>query len=396
MTAVPKLPNVLFVHAGAELYGADRILLELTAGLSECGHALHVVLPGPGPLHDELAQIGVPSHRRNLGVLRRRYFTPLGLINRACRLVSATRYLVRMIRTHDTAVVHSNTTAVIAGALAARWAGVPHVWHVHEITTRPRWFAVAMARLVGLLSNRVVFVSAATRDHLCATDPRVRAKAVVIHNGIDPARVGAGQPGVLRGELGWTAQHVVVGMIGRVNWWKGQLTLLECAARLVEHDASLRFVMVGGTYDGDNRVMDQLVAAIAAQGLGEVVRVCDFRSDVGNVLADVDVFILPSTEPDPFPTVVLEAMAAARPVVAFRHGGVCEMVEEGVTGRLCEPCSVGEMAAAILGLAGDPETRRRMGAAGRQRLERLFTRAAFLDRFAALYLELARREGPMA
>ena len=396
MTAALKPPSVLFVHAGAELYGADRILLELTAGLRDRGHALHVVLPGPGPLHAELAQIAVPSHRRNLGVLRRRYFTPLGLLNRACRLATATRYLVRLIRTHDIAVVHSNTTAVIAGALAARWADVPHVWHVHEITTRPRWFATAIARLVGLLSNRVAFVSAATRDHLCAMDARVRANAVVIHNGIDPARVSAGQPGVLRGELGWSAQHVVVGMIGRVNWWKGQLTLFDCAARLVERDASLRFVMVGGTYDGDNRVMEQLTGAIAAQGLGEVVRVCDFRSDVGNVLADLDVFVLPSTEPDPFPTVVLEAMAAARPVVAFRHGGVCEMVEEGVTGLLCAPCSVDAMAAAILRLAGDPETRRRMGADGRQRLEQLFTRAAFIDRFADLYRELAGRKGPVA
>ena len=387
-------PGVLFAHAGAELYGADRVLLELAAGLKVRGHALQVVLPGPGPLHEELARVGVATQQRNLGVLRRRYFTPLGLLNRLCRVLSAAFFMRRLIREQGLAIVHSNTTAVLAGALAARLAAVPHVWHVHEITTRPRWFAHLMAVCVGLLSQRAVFVSAATRDHLCALSPRVRAKAVVIHNGIDTARALAGQRGVLRAECGWTESHCVVGMVGRINWWKGQGALLACAARLLPSDDSLRFIMVGGTFDGDNRVRDELLAAIARQGLDGRVVVQDFRSDVGNVLADIDIFVLPSTEPDPFPTVVLEAMAAGKPIVAFRHGGVCEMVEDGVSGFLCAPLSEMEMAAAIQRLAASPVLRAQMGQAGRERLQRLFTREAFIDRFAALYLELSAELAP--
>jgi glycosyltransferase involved in cell wall biosynthesis len=386
-------PGVLFAHAGAELYGADRILLELAQGLKARGHALQVVLPTPGPLHDELARAGVPSSRRNLGVLRRRYFSPLGLLNRLCRLVGATLHLRRlalqMLREHGAAVVHSNTTAVLAGALAARLAGVPHVWHVHEITTRPRWFARAMATAVGLLTQRAVFVSAATRDHMCALSARVRDKAVVIHNGIDTTRALSGRPGVLRAECGFEAQHVVVGMIGRVNWWKGQGRLLDCAEALLPQDDRLRFLMVGGTFDGDNRVRDELLQRMAAlQPPGRVV-LQDFRPDVGHVLADIDIFVLPSTEPDPFPTVVLEAMAAGKPVVAFAHGGVCEMVEDGVSGILCAPSSADGLSAAIQRLAASPQLRLQMGLAGQQRLQRLFTREAFIDRFSALYAELA-------
>jgi glycosyltransferase involved in cell wall biosynthesis len=260
---------------------------------------------------------------------------------------------------------------------------------VHEITTRPRWFARAMAVCVGLLTQRAVFVSEPTREHMCSLSPRVRAKAVVIHNGIDPGRATSGHPGVLRAECSWTADQPVVGMLGRINWWKGQGKLLECAALLSPRHPGLRFLMVGGTYEGDNRVRDELLAGIAQQGLRGVVVVQDFRADVGNVLADIDIFVLPSTEPDPFPTVVLEAMAAAKPVVAFRHGGVCEMVAEGTNGLLCTPGSASEMAAAIARLVADPDLRRRMGLAGRERLQRLFTREAFIDRFAALYCELA-------
>jgi glycosyltransferase involved in cell wall biosynthesis len=384
-----KRPAVLFAHSSAVLYGADRVLLELLAGLQDSGHAVQVVLPGPGPLHEEVRRLGAPVHRHNLAVLRRKYLNPIGLANRACRMRSAVGYLRRLIREHGIEVVHSNTTAVFAGVIAARLAGVKHVWHVHEITTRPLWFARLLARCVGALSHRAVFVSQATLEHMCALSPRVRAKAVLIHNGIDDSRALAGQRGVLRAENGWGEYNPVVGMIGRINWWKGQDKLVECAVGLLKAHPGLRVVMVGGTFDGDSRPRDELVALIARHGLQHAIAVQDFRSDIGNVLADIDVFVLPSTQPDPFPTVVLEAMAAGKPVVGFRHGGVCEMVEDGVTGLLCEPCAAPAMQAAIERLVEAPEAARRMGQAGRARLDRLFTRQAFIDRFSRLYCELA-------
>jgi glycosyltransferase involved in cell wall biosynthesis len=379
----------LFAHSSAELYGADRILLELTDGLQRLGFEVAVVLPGPGPLHGELRSLGVGVLRRNLGVLRRRYFTPLGLLNRLCRVSSAVRFIRREIRDRGVDVVHSNTTAVLAGVIAARLSGVPHVWHVHEITTRPFWFAKTMAFCVGRLTDRAVFVSAATRDHMCALSASVRTKSVVIHNGIDPGRVLQGCPGQVRAECGWNTQQVVVGMLGRINWWKGQDKLLDCAIDLSSRYNSLRFLMVGGTYDGDNRIRDVLLERIQKHSLTGVVVVQDFRPDVGNVFSDLDIFVLPSTEPDPFPTVVLEAMAAGKPIVAFRHGGVCEMVADGTTGVLCTPGSTAEMSAAIARLVDSPELRQSMGKAGRERLHQLFTRRAFIDRFSALYIQLA-------
>jgi glycosyltransferase involved in cell wall biosynthesis len=384
-----SMPGVLFAHSGAEMYGADRILLELTAGLREIGHPLEVVLPAPGPLHAELLGAGVSAKRKNLGVLRRRYFSFCGLLNRGCRLASAVFFISALVREKGLAVVHSNTTAVLAGALAARLLKVPHVWHVHEITTRPMWFARAMAFCVGALSSRAVFVSHATMEHMCALSRSVRSKALVIYNGIDVARVLNAQPGVVRAECGWTEAQVVVGMVGRINWWKGQGAFLDAATLLAPSRGDLRFLMVGGVYDKDDRIRLQLLDRVAREGLHQTVCVMDFRQDIGNVLADIDVFVLPSTEPDPFPTVVLEAMAAGKPIVAFRHGGVCEMVEDGVTGLLCEPSNSYELAAAIVRLVADAQLRESMGRAARTRLQRLFTREVFIARFSALYCELA-------
>ena len=166
---------MLFAHAGAEIYGTDRPLLELAAGLKSRGHVLQVVLPAPGVLNAELAR-------------------------------------------------------------------VPHVCDVHEITPRQRWLAHAFSLCAGLLSQRAMFVSAATRDPLRALRPSLLAKAVVGHNGNDIVRAQRSRRGALRAESGWYEPHCVVGMLGRVNGWKGQAALLACAARLVPGDEGLRFV----------------------------------------------------------------------------------------------------------------------------------------------------------
>ena len=382
-------PCVLVVHASAELYGADRALLELLAGLRERGQHAHVVLPWSGPLRPALEALGVQVHVKNLAVLRRRYMSPSGLLNRACRMVSAVRHLRRLIREHGIDVVHSNTTAVLSGALAARWAGLPHVWHIHEITTRPRWFARVMAGFVARFADRAVFVSHAALHHMAALDAHVRSRAVVIHNGIDPARARDGRRGVLRAEQGWSADAPLIGMVGRINWWKGQGQLVDCAARLAASHPLARYVMVGGTFEGDTKVRDGLLARIASAGLQTRVVVLDFRPDIADVLADLDVYVMPSTEPEPFGLVVLEAMAAALPVVGFGHGGVCEIVEPDVTGVLVSPGDTAALAAAIGALLDDAPRARAMGVAGRDRLDRLFTHRAYIDRFQALYRELA-------
>lgn len=383
--------KLLFVHAGAEMYGADRILLELVCGLRENGHQAQVVLPGHGELESALEAARIPVHVKNLGVLRRKYFSIGGLVNRMTRLVGAVRFLSDIIRRDGIDVVHSNTTAVFAGAIAAKLTGVKHVWHVHEITTRPRWFALLLARCVALLSDKVVFVSDATRRHMCELNPLIEGKAEVIHNGIDTTRAVDGRHGVIRSECGWSEREVVVGMVGRINWWKGQGALIDCAEQLASENPDLRFILVGGVFEGEEQLRDDLAQRIRAAGLEGQVVMQDFRSDVGNVLADIDIFVLPSTEPDPFPTVVLEAMAAQKPIVAFRHGGVCEMVADGVSGILCTPCSTKEMASAIQKLAQSAAARSEMGKAGRGRLDALFTRRVFLERFITLYLGILGR-----
>ena len=98
-----------------------------------------------------------------------------------------------------------------------------------------------------------------------------------------------------------------------------------------------------------------------------------------------DIFVLPSTNPDPLPTVVLEAMACGKPVVGYRHGGVCEMVAEGTNGLLATPNQPAELSKVIQELVEDPEKRNQFGQASVERQRELFSLESYIKNFSELY-----------
>lgn len=382
---MPPCRSILFVHAGAELYGADKILRILARGLAQRGWRVTIVLPWAGDLKPLLEQDGAEVVVINHGVLRRKYFSPRGLFNRATRIWRSAFSLSRLAKERQVDVIHSNTSVVMAGAVAALLARVPHVWHIHEITTRPIAVWRTLSWLIPRAANTVACVSTAVLAHLSAGNTLNARKGVVIHNGIDPLDASEADRARVRAELGLTDDDVLVGMVGRVNAWKGQMALAEAAAKVVGRDDKVRFLFVGGTFAGEEGLLDALRQRTAASDLHGRAIVWDFRKDVAAIMAALDIFVLPSTQPDPLPTVVLEAMSLARPVVAFAHGGVCEMVIAGETGLLVPPCEQAGLADAIERLAEDPVLRRQLGDKGRARFQEKFSVSAFLDAWEATY-----------
>ena len=223
------------------------------------------------------------------------------------------------------------------------------------------------------------------RDHRADS-----ARAVVIHNGTDCERFS---PPTLearmrsRGRLGLPDSAVVLGGVGRLSHEKGWETLVEAAARL---PALLRrdfYCLIAG----DGPLRRTLEERISHHALSERIRLLGFRSDVSEILAAVDVVVMPSYQ-EGSPNSLCEAMAMAKPVVATRVGGVPELVEHGRSGLVVEPHKPLELAAALANLLSDPEARARFGAHGRERVVSLFSlerMVAETDR--ALQRVLARR-----
>lgn len=386
--------RALFVHSANELYGADTVLLSLLES-HPAEWEPHVVLPCDVPyeglLAKRLSALDISWEEMKLAVLRRRYLTPRRVPLYAAYFASSTIRLLRLIRRKGVQVVHSNTSAVVPGAVAARLAGVPHIWHVHEMVVRPHWLRRILAALVPALSDIVIAVSGAVRDHILSTNPAA-SNIRVIHNGIDVQTFQkADSRDRVRDEFGFTPDNVVAVTMGRLSQGKGQFFLLDAAARIADEVPSLRFLLVGSPFVGQEHLVEELHSRIEVLGLRRCVEISGYRSDVPDILAASDICVLPSTLPDSFPTVVLEAMAAGKPVVATNWGGSREMVVDGETGYLVPVDDASVMADRLRLLAESPDLRRQMGEAGQRRAEELFTRERMVREFWTLMEEVVQK-----
>jgi glycosyltransferase involved in cell wall biosynthesis len=238
-----------------------------------------------------------------------------------------------------------------------------------------------------------VAVSGPTRQHLCDGDRLNNTKAVVIHNGIDIEEFtpNPGKRLRVRGEWGIRPEQLLIGMIGRFSNWKGQDYFVDVARLVSDEHPDARFILVGGTFPGQEYQVERIRTKINSYGLASKICISDFRSDVPDVLNAFDIFVLPSTLPDPLPTVVLEAMAAGKPVVANAHGGSTEMVKDQLTGLLTEPGKQEIMARAIIRLITNANERSSMGAAGRDRLLTYFSIDTYVSNWSELYEQAVSR-----
>ena len=381
---------LLFVHSSDELYGSDVVLLELARRLDPHRFRPYVVTPTDiayeGQLSNALDAVGIAHRAVDVPVLRRRYLSPTGFPSFLRRLWVGPRRLEPLIRAEGIALIHSNTSAVWGGALAARRLRIPHLWHVHEIVVRPRAIRRLIAFMVARYSDHVVAISQAVADHLLADQPALAGRLSIIHDAVDTDRFHPDQDGyALRSTWDVGPDETLIGVVGRISGWKGQGFFLEAFAQAAAQIPTLRAVIIGDVVSGESWRRTELEAQAQALGIAERVIWAGFRSDAPQVMAALDVLVLPSVQPEPFGMVVLEAMATGRPVIATAHGGPLETVVDGETGYLVSPFDPAPLAVALQRLATQPDLRTRLGVAGRQRVLQHFSFSHHVQAFAGLY-----------
>jgi glycosyltransferase involved in cell wall biosynthesis len=383
-----KSRNILFLQSSSEGYGSAKIMLQVLALYQQQGFSPYVVLTNSGPIEDALRDLQIPYSIQNLGILRRKYLSPFGLLNRLFKSWSAYTFLSRLHETHQFELVYSNTLAVVVGAVWAMQKGLPHSWHVHEIVKGPTPLVRGLASLLDRSTPFPIAVSQAVASHW---QPLLKkAKVQVIHNGLPYAEFELANP-TLKKELGLSESNLLVGMVGRINPGKGQFFFLELAEKLASQYPKVHFVLAGDPFSGYEGLLADLKQAIVQKGLSNRVHYLGFREDIPELMASLDLFVLPSNLPDSFPTVILEAMAAGKPVVATNSGGSSEMIAEGMTGFVIP---IGDIAAGVdaLGkLLSSPSIRQEMGRAGQVRVQEVFSLAAFQQKLTThLWQQLKR------
>jgi glycosyltransferase involved in cell wall biosynthesis len=360
-------PRLLLVITLAEIGGAQTYVRQLIpAALGE--YEVTVAAHGDGPVRETAAELGVPfvplRHvRRNLSPVH----DPLGLIE-----------LIRLFRRLEPDIVHLNSSkAGLLGRVAAAVARVricvftAHGWAFNAAGGgTAAVYRIADRAAASLATCTVCVCEADRRAGLAAKTCREDA-TVVIPNAID-----AGRPPERRPPR--PGPMAIVG-VGRLAQQKNFATLVAAVARLPRGTATLQIF-------GEGPLRAALEQQIAALGLAGTVELAGEVPDVRPYLEAADVFALTSLW-EGLPLSVLEAMAVSLPVVASRVDGVPEAVVDGETGLLTTPGAIDEVAAVLGRLAEDEALRRRLGAAGRSRVERDFSLAGW----RASHLQLYRR-----
>jgi hypothetical protein len=158
--------NILFLHAGAEMYGADKVLLDLIRNLDKKKYCAYVILPDHGILADALKQEKVNVTVLPYPIMRRKYFNPKGILKFWLEINKSNNQLVKIAANCNINIVHTNTAAVLEGCFISRKLHIPQIWSIHEIIEHPKIIYMLTSRIIARYSTQTVCVSSAVKTHL--------------------------------------------------------------------------------------------------------------------------------------------------------------------------------------------------------------------------------------
>lgn len=378
--------QVMIVASSSNLLGgAEHCLVDIVTGLAAASTwEPLVVVPAEGSLAAAIREAGAEVAVVDVGVLRHRgeARSPILLLRLATAAVAGRR-LARLARRRGIEVIHTNAAGVVAGALAARWARVPHAWHVREILGGPAWRL--LRRAMRSYADRIVCISDCVAAHVRA-EPGIDGMITVIRDGID---LGVFHPGSR------PASGEVL-MLSRIHPEKGHAELLRAAAVVCARVPSAHFSLVGGcipAYEDLRRRLEAMIDALGLRGRAELLPGVS-RERTAELLRHSDVAVVPSTWTEPGGLVVLEGMACGTPVVGPSAGGPVEVVNDGIDGFLVDPTDTDALAAAIERLLTDPALRAEVGDRASRRAQAEFGLDLHVRALADLYTELAEPRVP--
>ncbi|WP_227379429.1 glycosyltransferase family 4 protein [Haladaptatus halobius] len=299
-------------------------------------------------------------------------------------LPSSTRQIARVFDAASADVAHVNGPLNVQAGIAAAADDVPLVWHFND--TSMSWPVTRIAAAVATrLADEIVVAADAVDDHYFSADSSHRTiYAPVDVNAFDPDRI---DPSVdrLPEAVNVDSERTVIGAIGNLNPIKGYEYLLRATRRVVDRHGSVTVLIVGKRLETRAEYVRRLERLRSKLDLDGIVHFLGHRSDVAEMLALFDIFVLSSVA-EACPMAVLEAMAMRRPIVATDVGGVSEQIRDGTHGWVVPPKESGSLATAVSQAICQSEERRRRGKRARRRAERVFSLARCADRHERAYL----------
>ncbi|MEF9437413.1 MAG: glycosyltransferase family 4 protein [Candidatus Mariimomonas ferrooxydans] len=297
-----------------------------------------------------------------------------------CDPVAIIKFL-RIIKTEKVDIVHTHSSkdSWIAG-IAGRLSKIPVVRSRHLSTPVGKsWHTTFVYRYLAVIiitSGTHIKEALITRNNL---DP---GKIISIAAGVDLERFDIENISGIKilDEFGLNDAFPIVGMVAILRSWKGHNYLLEAVLRVVATYPKARFLIVGNgpAYGTINREIIDL-------GIKKSVIMTDFRNDIPEIMAALDILVLPSYASEATSQVIPQAFAMGKPVIATNVGGLPEIIEDGITGLLIPPKNRDAISDAIIWMAGHIEKANEMAMRGREKILKYYTLKTMIDRTAEIY-----------
>ena len=384
------MKSILFIHQSAELYGSDKTILMFISSLDKQKYKSIVVLPFDGPLKREFEKNGIEVVIAPVLKLYRKMFTPTNILKFFKEYKEGLKTLNELHKKYNFNIVYSHTLAALIGIVFAKKNNIKHLWHVQEIIAKPVIFNKGFVKLLSIKANDVaVYDSRTTMEFWIKNNPRLAKKSEFVCNGLDIKQKP--EPNIenslkIRNDYFKVNQNeLVIALVGRINSWKGQQLLLEAFNKIAQKYNNIKLVYLGSAPPNQEFFETDLKNKISEYGLNERVIIIPFQENIWPFWDSIDIAVVPSTEPEPFGMVAIEAMLSKKPVVAANHGGLTETVLHNHNGLLFEPNNAESLAISLEELINDESKRKQFGENGYHRTIEHFSLEKHVEKFEAIF-----------
>ena len=281
---------------------------------------------------------------------------------------------VKIIRHNRINLVHTHSELIHGKPeiIAAKIMCIPCICHVHAYY-KPTHFDTFFNKFVDYL----IFISNDVANEYIR-NRCIRNKAVIIHNGVDMTLYkNKYEIEIIRKELGVKTDDFLVCIVGRIVSWKGHKYFIKAISQVADIIPDIKGIIIGDIeedyYGQQESYSRELLTLIEELKINEKIKFTGFRSDVPRLISAMDIMVHASSSPEPFGLVIIEGMAAGKPVIATAKGGVLDIIEDGINGILV-PCKDSKlMAKAIQKIYHDKKLSKKIGNAARKQIIEKFT-----------------------
>jgi glycosyltransferase involved in cell wall biosynthesis len=370
--------KILQVCSATEMGGGEVHVADLVRGLASRGHAVYLAVRPDSPLRAPLAGVMASWHEMSL---------------RNSLDLQAAREIAQLVREHRIDIVHAHLGRdYLVSALACKQAAGPKL-----ILTRHHYLPLKRGALYRWMLRdvaAVIAVSESVRESVIERLQLPSERVRMFPNWIDPAMFNPSDRDAARAMFR-IRSSTVVACIGQITEAKGQEEFVRAAASLARIRSDVEFLIAGEEHVENKPFTQRLSRLAGSLGLGDKLRFLGQVTHIPELLAAVDVVVVPSWD-EGFSLVTIEAMAARRPVLASNIGGIAGIIKDNVTGLMFPPRDVAALTDKLLWLVSDAPLRERLSVQGQRDVYMRFGRDHIIDQIEALYMEVigaVRSEG---